>query len=174
MADAPEIPEANDAFQKRVALTIAILAIVFSFISALGDNAKTEALLASNKAANQWAYFQSKSIKGHIYSVDKEMLDTMSGVGNAAKQADLSARYAKEITRYDTEKEEIKKIASDLELTVAKNLQIDDRSDLASIFLQIAMVLGSIAILVTSRWFWYSSMGAGLVGSVIGISGYFI
>ena len=37
MADAPEIPEANDPFEKRVAVTIALIAIVLSFIQNAGD-----------------------------------------------------------------------------------------------------------------------------------------
>ena len=57
MPDAPEIPEAKDPFDKRVALTIAIIAICLSFVSNLGDNAKTSAILKTSEASDQWNYF---------------------------------------------------------------------------------------------------------------------
>lgn len=61
MPDAPEIPEAKDPFDKRVALSIAIIAICLSFVANLGDNAKTSAILKTSEASDQWNYFQAKS-----------------------------------------------------------------------------------------------------------------
>lgn len=60
MAEAPEIPEANDPFEKQVAVTIACLAVVLAFIGNKGDNAKTDAIIKTNEASNQWGYFQAK------------------------------------------------------------------------------------------------------------------
>ena len=45
MAEAPEIPEANDPFSKQVAITIALLAVVLAVIENKGDNAKTDAII---------------------------------------------------------------------------------------------------------------------------------
>jgi hypothetical protein len=61
MPDAPEIPEAKDPFEKRVALTIAIIAICLSFVGNLGDNAKTDAIIKTNEASDQWGFFQAKT-----------------------------------------------------------------------------------------------------------------
>ena len=63
MPDAPEIPAAKDPFEKRAALTIAIIAICLSFVSNLGDNAKTSSILKTSEASDQWSYFQAKSTK---------------------------------------------------------------------------------------------------------------
>ncbi len=45
MAEAPEIPEAKDPFEKRVAVTIAVLAVVLAVVGNKGDNAKTDAII---------------------------------------------------------------------------------------------------------------------------------
>jgi len=52
MPDAPEIPEAKDPFEKRVAVTIAILAVALAFIGNKGDNARTDAIIKTNEASN--------------------------------------------------------------------------------------------------------------------------
>ena len=66
MPEAPEIPEANDRFGKQVAITIAILAMGLAVISNQGDNAKTDAILKTSAAVNQWGYYQSKSLKENL------------------------------------------------------------------------------------------------------------
>ena len=42
------IPEAKDAFEKQVAVTIASLAVVLAVIGNKGDNAKTDAIIKTN------------------------------------------------------------------------------------------------------------------------------
>jgi len=70
MAEAPEIPEANDPFSKQVAITIALLAVVLAVIENKGDNAKTDAIIKTSEAANRWGYYQSKSIKQNLYETE--------------------------------------------------------------------------------------------------------
>ena len=50
MADTPEIPEATDPFEKRVAISIAVLAVIMSLVGNLGDNAKTSSIIETNEA----------------------------------------------------------------------------------------------------------------------------
>ena len=45
MPDAPEIPEAKDRFEKTVAITIAVVAVILSWMSNRGDDAKTSAII---------------------------------------------------------------------------------------------------------------------------------
>ena len=78
MAEAPEIPEANDPFEKRAAVTIAILAVVLAVVGNKGDNAKTDAIIKTNEATNQWSYFQAKGIKGSIASAEQELLTLLA------------------------------------------------------------------------------------------------
>jgi hypothetical protein len=169
MADAPEIPEVNDPFGKRVALTIAVLAVALSLVTTVGDNAKSDALLAATRAANNWAFYQAKSIKEHSFDTDREILEAEiadSGSARSGKRAALAARYGGEVGRYQREKDDIKKKAEELEAEVIANGEVNDRCDLGALLLQVGIVLGSVAILVRWKAFWIASIVVGASGIV--------
>jgi hypothetical protein len=171
VAESPEIPEAKDPFERRVALTIAILAIVLSLISTLGDNAKLESLLAATKASNSWAYYQSKSIKEHTFSMQQELLQAFNpqAIEEGMRQK-LVTRYAGEVNRYGKEKDEIKNTAEEYERAIERNSRINDRCDLAGLLLQIGIVFGSVAILVRWKAMWVVSICLGLAGLLAGLT----
>ncbi len=170
MADAPEIPEASDPFAKRVAISIAMLAVALSVISNRGDNAKTDAIIKTNEASNQWAYYQAKSIKGQLAQIHADLLAQLAPAG-----ADLtkdSGRLRAEALRYGEEKEEIKKKAEEAQKEAGKQSQVNDRCDLASLLLQIGVVVCSVAIL--SRWqmFWFAGLALGAAGVAFGVTAF--
>ncbi|MBL8114363.1 MAG: DUF4337 domain-containing protein [Acidobacteria bacterium] len=166
MAEAVEIPEAKDPFERQVALTIAVLAVVLSVVSTVGDNAKGEALLAATKASNQWAYYQAKSIKEHSYDLAGELLGAVgSSLDPAAREA-LAKKYGDEVARYEREKNEIRAKAEEQEKEIVRNGLVNDRCDLAGVLLQVAIVVGSIAILVRWKALWGASAVLGVAGVV--------
>ena len=192
MAETPEIPEVEDAFSKRVAITIAILAVIISVIGNLGDNAKTEAIIKTTKAANQWGYFQAKSIKQTAYETELTILGTLAdGTVDPGKRTALVAKIEKKIAKYDAEKQAIgpgiidpkteawvpqkeedgKPLvsATQLEHEAAHLSAINDKTDESSLFLQIGVIFCSVSILAKSRPFWFLGMGLGAVGSYFGV-----
>jgi uncharacterized protein (DUF3084 family) len=168
MADAPEIPEAADPFEKRVAISIAVLAVVLSLVGNLGDNAKTDAILKTNEASNQWGYFQAKSIKEQIAALRGSLVAELGH----AQSDDAKEKTDAEALRYEREKEEIKKQAESLQKTAARDSAINDRCDLASLLLQIAIVICSVAILSHWRGFWFAGLALGLAGAVAGATAF--
>ena len=174
MPDAPEIPEATDPFEKRVAISIAILAVILSFIGSLGDNAKTDSILKTNEATNKWGYFQAKSIKGQMAGMQSTMLTAMSGAQPDEARTKEIARLKAEAERYEAEKEEIKKEAEALQAQAAQDSKVNDRCDLGSLMMQVAVVICSVAIL--SRWhaFWFAGVALGLAGAVAGATAFFM
>ena len=166
MADAPEIPEASDPFEKRVAVSIAIFAIILSFIQNAGDNGTAQQIVKTSEASNQWAYFQAKSIKGSLVNIESDLLARLS----STDQKEALDRLKAESARYDTEKAEIKAKAEALTKDADEGAAIDNRADLASLFLQISIVICSIAILAKSHPFWWAGVAVGVIGTVIGAS----
>lgn len=175
MAEAPEIPEANDPFEKRAAVTIAILAVVLAVVGNKGDNAKTDAIIKTNEATNQWSYFQAKGIKGSIASAEEELLTLLAPSQGApagiAKKAELLKSKAEE---YKNEQVEIKAHAERAEKEAEQGSRINDRCDQGSLALQIAIVIASVSILARSRVFWVASIVLGLIGSAIGVMAFLI
>lgn len=161
MADAPEIPEANDSFEKKVAVTIAVVAVFLAFIDNAGNNGTSQSIVKTNEASNQWAYFQSKSIKENLMEVEHDLLARLATTDQKERLAQLKAEEA----RYKQEKGEIKAAAEALTKEAKEGAAIDDRADMAALFLQVSIVISSIAILAKSEKFWW----AGLVFAVIGV-----
>ena len=174
MAETPEIPEATDPFEKRVAISIAVLAVILSFIGNLGDNAKTDSILKTNEASNQWGYFQAKSIKGQMAAMQSSTIAVLSGAQTDDARTKEIARLKAEAERYEQEKEEIKKGAEALQAQAAQDSKVNDRCDLASLMLQIAVVICSVAIL--SRWhaFWFAGLALGAAGAIAGATAFFM
>jgi len=175
MPDAPEIPEASDPFEKRAAVTIAILAVVLAVVGNKGDNAKTDAIIKTNEASNQWGYFQAKGIKGSIASAEQELLTVLAPSQPAAADvAKITERLKSDAERYKTEQVKIKKDAEEAQKDAERGSKINDRCDQGSLALQIAIVLASVSILARSHAFWIASIVLGLIGVVIGVLAFLI
>ena len=74
-SDAQQTAEDNDAFGRRVALMTAIFGILLAFSSVGGSNADKGVLLGQQRASDQWAYYQGKAIREHVYRVPRMMLE---------------------------------------------------------------------------------------------------
>jgi len=82
--------------------------------------------------------------------------------------------FEKSIRRYETEKEEIKKEAEKFE-QVRDEAQLHSKAfGMAVIFLQISILLSSIAALIKRKYLWYMAMGVGTVGLFYFINGFLL
>ena len=172
MAGAPEIPPAKDPFEKRVALTISILAICLSFVTNRGDNAKTNSILTTTEASDQWNYFQAKSTKALIASMHGDLIMRLSTVERSEDARNQAIQMGKEWQRYDLEKAEINKQAESLKAQAKHSSDINNRCDVASLFLQIGVVVCSVSILAQSHKFWWLGTLLGIAGIGVGASAY--
>jgi Domain of unknown function (DUF4337) len=175
MAETPEIPEAKDPYEKAIAISIAVMAVILSVISNHSDDAKTEAIIKTNEAANKWGYFQAKSIKQHVHEDTLASLAVLNASAlDQAKLNQLTEKMRAENKRYEDERKEIKSEAEALEKEATQKLRVNNRGDLGSLLLQIAIVMASIAILGRWKPFWLIGVLLGLVGAGIGLSGFFV
>ena len=128
-------------------------------------------MLSQSQAANQWAYYQAKSIKGYLYELQKEKmeLDVKALDSKASKTlrdeyADKIEFYSKKLKKYTEEKTAIEKEARKFE-TIRDDAQKHSQAyGVAVIYLQIAILLSSIAALMKKKSVW-------VLGSIIGVWG---
>lgn len=172
MADV-ELPEAKDPFEKMVALTIAIIAVVLSFVENHGDNAKTDAIVKTNEASNRWAFYQAKSLKGNLAESTSELLSLLAPADAAAAKV-KQEKMEKEVARYDEEKKKIRTEAEAFQKEASEALAINDRCDEGSLLLQISVVLCSVAILTRWKPVFLVGVILGAGGAVVGISSFFM
>ncbi len=161
--DEIELPEAKDSFEKIIALVIAILAVVHAFVDNTGNNGQADAIVSTNLASNQWAYYQAKSLKENLADSNAALLSVMAPADSAAAKAKVE-ELKQDAMRYEGEKKHIMEKARELEAQAKHGQSIDDQCDIAALFLQIAIVVCSIAILVRWRAIFYTGVAVGLLG----------
>ena len=73
---------AKEPFDKRVAVTMAIIAALLAIVSVLGHILSTEELLAQQKASDQWAYSQAKDIRRYDSEIARDVLKAPASPGS--------------------------------------------------------------------------------------------
>lgn len=174
-----ELEEAKGkAFTRRVALTTAVFAVILAITSMGGNNSMKGMLLAQQQASDQWAYYQAKSIREHLYDTQKTilvaLLEDRAGSSDARKKRDeLLRKMEAESARYGLEKQEIERKAKELEQERDRNENKDPYFDYGEVLLQIAIVMSSIAILASSRQMYRFSLVAATLGTLMSLNGFF-
>jgi hypothetical protein len=163
-----------------LALTTVFFAVCATLSTLKGGGFSTRSVMSQAQASDQWAYFQSKSIKGYVYELQREKfeMDLKAGKGmSRALAADYEKRitgYKEKIERYEKEKEEIKKKAEELEKRRDEAQIHSGAFGMAAMFLQIAILLSSIAALMKKKLFWFIGMAGGCVGLVYFFNGFLL
>ena len=164
---------AKSSHSGLIAVITAILATVGALFSYMGGatqaNAglyKNNAAIKKTEAANQWNYYQAKSGKQNL-----------AELAIVLAPEDKRAGYKDEVTRYKTEKAEIKIAADKLE---AESKDWDQQSDSqmhlhhrwaqATTALQIAIALAAMALLTGRRWLEWGMFGVAGLGAVLGVA----
>ena len=161
----------KDSFERHVAVCIAMLAAVLAFVSMRGDNAKTDSVLRTTEASNQWSYFQAKAIREHTLNIQINLLSAINASALNVEVANaLTVSAKQEIARYKTEREEIKAKAEALTDEASAFSDINDRCDLGALFMQIAIVILSAAILSRMNLIFYFGAALGVAGAITGLS----
>lgn len=172
--------EKKEPWLNYLALTTVIFAVCATLSTLKGGGFSTRSVMSHAQASDQWAYFQSKSIKGYVYELQKEKfeMDLKAAKGmSRALAADYDKRisgYREKIDRYEKEKEEIKKKAEELEKRRDDAQLHSGAFGMAAMFLQIAILLSSIAALMKRKLFWFIGMAAGSFGLVFFFNGFFL
>ena len=170
MADDKKIDETKDKeFSKRttqlIALTALILAICATFASLYAGANASKGILAQSQASDGWAYYQAKSIKQSLYESQLEMLEIDPPANtDSAKLAALKKNYADTIARYDKEQDEIKADAQTKEKNRDHFLELNRAFAGSLTYLQIAILLTSLAGLMKQIGFWYAGIAIGAFG----------
>ena len=172
--------EKKEPWLNYLALTTVIFAVCATLSTLKGGGFGSRAIMSQAQASDNWTYYQAKSIKGYVYDLQKEKFEMDLKAAKGASRAVTSeyekkiAAYKEKIEKYDKEKEEIKKKAEALETTRDDAQKHSGAFGLAAMFLQIAILLSSIAALMKRKLFWFLGMAAGCFGLVYFLNGFFL
>jgi len=164
-----------------LALTTIILAVCATLSTFKGGAFSTRSVMSQTQASDQWAFYQSKSIKGYLYEMQKEKLELELKADSGRMPLTLAAdygqkieTYTKKIAKYEEEKTAIQKDAKRFEKIRDDAQKHSQAFGLAVIFLQIAILLSSVAALMKKKYVWLIGSAVGVVGIAYFINGFFL
>ncbi len=171
----------GDSWVGGVALSTAVIAVFAAVTTLYVGKYSSRAVLYKAEESNQWAYFQAKSIKGHTYEIqgDRLEIEILAADGRAVpaaarKYEETLAAYRANVQRYEKEKAEIKAQAE----TYGKQGRIaQERAGdfgYGLIFLQISIMLSSVAALTRKKGLWYLGLAAVIGGVFFFLDGTFL
>ncbi len=169
-----------------IGIFIAVLAVLLAICNVGGSNAGKDAAKANLDASNMWAFFQAKNLRRTQYELaaQKYELELLAnpGMPAAAKAAfeKKIADYKAQVSRYksDTKKmeglDELFARAKALEKERDVALRKDPYFDYGGAFLQIAIVLASVAIVTGGNMALILSIVIGALGAICTLNGFFL
>ncbi len=173
----------EERFNRGAALLIAVMAAVLA-VGGLGGGNATDAMIISNiRASDTWAFYQAKNLRQTMYEIEVAELESRP-TRDEARIADYKAT----IERYDDEpdtdapddplrgegKKQLMAQAQAFEAARDEAAARDDNFDLAEVALQLALVLGSVAILASNRAILTVSGVLGGLGALLTLNGFLL
>lgn len=156
--------EAHTRSAKRIGLTMAVVAVLLAVSTMLGHRTHTESVLMQTRATDQWAFYQAKNIRAHMYEADAQMAAALGAKGAAE---DFKLRGEKQRGDAEHIRGEAEKLEAETQATERKA----GHYDLSEIFFEIGIVLCSISLLSGSGLFWRLSFISTGVGILIAARG---
>lgn len=187
MDDIPRGDDRPDRDRDRwIGVYIGVLAVLLAICSMGGDNATKEATLKNIEASNIWSFFQAKNvrrqvIRSHIEDLEV-LLATSSGLspeqlGMLEKKIAGHKAYEAKLTSDKQSNEGLdelfakgKAVEADRDLAMAR----DPYFDYGQAFLQIAIVLASIAIISGGNALLGLSVVLGGAGALLTLNGFLL
>ena len=171
--------EKKESWLNYLALTTVILAVCATLSTFKGGGYSTRAVMSQSQASDEWAFFQAKSIKLYLNQMQMESLslrlsDSPKSKESANNYQEKIADYKKKIEKYEQEKAGIQEKAKKLEGARDESQKHSQAFGMAIIFLQIAILLSSIAGLLKKKMVWYVGMATGVIGLFYFVDGFLL
>ena len=155
----------KDHLTTIIAVTTLLLAACATIASFKAAGYGNRMVLAQNRASDQWAYYQAKSIKETQYQVQRDSLAALmppeTRTEAVVKQI---AVFGEEIKRYKKEKNEITQEAQKLEAERDAAGQYNTMFGQALMFLQVGILLSSLSAISKNYGYWSVGVVVGSIG----------
>ena len=173
--------EKKEPWLNYLALTTVVLAVCATLSTFKGGGYSTRSVISQAQASDQWAFFQAKSIRENMYRLQKENLVLAEDVLPANAAAAVRGRYKEAIASADASVEKYEKEKNTIKLEAQRlEKQRDDAQrhgqpfGMAVIFLQVAILISSIAGLLKRQQIWYVALPFGALGLLYFADGFFL
>lgn len=162
--------KARDPFDRKVAVTMAVIAALLALVAVGGHLATTEELLKQQKASDTWAFYQAKNIRRYESGIARDLLSNFPSEA-ARKKAE---QYNADSERYEKDGEGLQETARDFEKESSLEGRRARRFHAGEVFLELAIVFSSLAILTKRGMFWQGGIGGAGVGVLIAATAFLL
>ena len=171
---------AHHSGEKSIGLTMAIVAVLLAVATLLGHRAHTEEVVLQGDRNTQWVNFDTKRMQRALHEDFAALSAGLPGAGEKAAEFKEKARLEREgepakngqPAKEGTDK--IRERAQELDAEMKLIQQKADRYDSAELFLEISIVLCSIALLAEAKLYWRLSFISTAVGIGVAVWGWFL
>jgi hypothetical protein len=176
----------HDMFRRLTAIYVGVVAMLLAIATLGGADATKEMLSANIHSADTYAFYQSKYIRQVSYQIAAEQLEALAAASanlpadHATRLGGLVQRYRDTAKRYESEpatgegKKELLAKAADWQTKRDHAAAQSPNFEFAEAFFQIAIVLGSVAIVAASPWLIGLSGVLSACGLLLTLNGYFL
>jgi hypothetical protein len=169
MEHAEHAAHSANRLMSYVSITIAVLAVTSALVGSLetiADGAalsqKNEAVLAQNRASDQWNFFEAKSLKKNMYALAADQ-----GGPNADKYRKTAASNEKDENGIQVEAKKFEEERDSLLKASARSEEQHHRLTIAATLMHMGIAISTIAIISGKRWPWHASLVLGAAGALV-------
>ncbi|HET8708470.1 MAG TPA: DUF4337 domain-containing protein [Pseudomonadales bacterium] len=172
--------DSKEPWLNHLALTTVVFAVCATLSTFKGGGFSTRSVISQAQASDQWAFYQAKSTRESLYRLQTENLKLQQALlspGDAValeKYQHAIKEAEANIDKYQKQKEEIQQEAKRFEAARDEAQKHSQPFGLAVIFLQVAILISSIAGLFKRRQLWFMALPLGLLGVVYFANGFFL
>jgi hypothetical protein len=157
---------ARHAGERRIGLTMAVFAAGLALVTMMGHRMHTEEVVLQTQTADGWAFYQAKNIRSQMYAADAQLAQLQGAAGAAAAKA-----WVDKAAQERTDADEIRHSTEELDRETKSTAQRATRFDEAEVFLEIAIVLCSVALMTGTRGFWLVSFAGSAIAVALAVLG---
>jgi hypothetical protein len=150
---ASKLKEKRESWTRYVSLMIVMLAVATAIGSLKSGGFGSRVMLSQAQASDTWAFYQAKSIKRRIAELEAH-----------SATADVAARAAADVARYQKEEGDVQAHATALEATRDAAAKHGPPLGFAIASLQISIALASVCLITKRKPLWAASGALGLIG----------
>jgi len=165
----------------RLHSAVAILVALTATLMALGDikdgNIVQSMSQEQARGVDAWNYYQAKSMKQHLAENMLAQLELVEATAPArgpvrTRLEALGARYARDVRRYEAEKDSARTAAEDHGAAYDALNYHDDQFDLAEACFSVALATYGISALTRRRWLLVMGLLLTAFGAVMTLAGF--
>jgi hypothetical protein len=164
----------GDAFISRIAISVAVLAVLAAVSGSLETveggralNSTSEAVLSQDRATDAWSEYQADSLKKHLYGIAADRGDSNADRYRKTEQenVDKQAKIRKDAAADEADRDRL------LAASSAHETRHHWLTGSATLF-EIGIAMSTVAIITRRHWLWFTALAFGAVGLVLLASAY--